>query len=45
VLQLGFWCAGSRPGGSVRKNDVVKQVRKELTQLEEQVPWKEVQGR
>ncbi|WIA11822.1 hypothetical protein OEZ85_011912 [Tetradesmus obliquus] len=36
---------GSRPGGSVRKSDVVKQVRKELTQLEEQVPWKEVQGR
>eukprot|EP00882_Tetradesmus_deserticola_P030040 GHRQ01033695.1.p1 GENE.GHRQ01033695.1~~GHRQ01033695.1.p1 ORF type:complete len:235 (+),score=94.38 GHRQ01033695.1:883-1587(+) len=36
---------GSRAGGSARKGDVVKLVRKELTQLEEQVPWKEVQGR
>eukprot|EP00879_Flechtneria_rotunda_P021501 GHRR01022661.1.p1 GENE.GHRR01022661.1~~GHRR01022661.1.p1 ORF type:complete len:383 (+),score=125.01 GHRR01022661.1:288-1436(+) len=34
---------GSR--GIPRKSEVVKQVRKELTQLEEQVPWKEVQDR
>ncbi|KAF8071060.1 hypothetical protein HT031_001142 [Scenedesmus sp. PABB004] len=36
---------GARPAGPLRKSDVVKQVRKELTQLEEQVPWKEVQDR
>lgn len=37
--------AAARAGGALRKSDVVKQVRKELTLLEEQVPWKEVQGR
>lgn len=37
-------CSGARMG-IPRKSEVVKQVRKELAQLEEQVPWKEVQDR
>eukprot|EP00878_Enallax_costatus_P032101 GHUV01035202.1.p1 GENE.GHUV01035202.1~~GHUV01035202.1.p1 ORF type:complete len:299 (+),score=101.73 GHUV01035202.1:239-1135(+) len=40
----GLGLKGAR-AGIPRKSEVVKQVRKELTQLEEQVPWKEVQDR